>query len=120
LREEEVSSAVKKLCGDSSKVWNWNVRLLQNLDKAFGRDNVEQIMKGEKMDGIETFLKETKEEWKMKMGQRQVVNIILFSMEINENLNVVNVFIFLSLLSIYIRLCGVIFPFRQKYISCPI
>eukprot|EP00957_Ditylum_brightwellii_P209907 15363812-Ditylum_brightwellii.AAC.1 len=71
LREEEVSSAVKKLCGDSSKVWNWNVRLLQNLDKAFGRDNVEQIMKGKKMDGIETFLKETKEEWKMKMGQRQ-------------------------------------------------
>uniref|UniRef100_A0A7S2EIU0 Uncharacterized protein n=1 Tax=Ditylum brightwellii TaxID=49249 RepID=A0A7S2EIU0_9STRA len=62
LREDEVSSAVQKLKGDSSKVWNRNVRLLQNLQKTFGRQKAEKIMKGDEVDGIDQVLRDTKEE----------------------------------------------------------
>lgn len=48
LREVEVSRAVKKLDNDSSKVWKRNIRLLEEMEKEYGRDETEKIVKGEK------------------------------------------------------------------------
>lgn len=48
LREVEVSRAVKKLDNDASKVWTRNIRLLEEMEKEYGRDETEKIIKGER------------------------------------------------------------------------
>lgn len=60
LREDEVEGAVKKLDGDASIVWSRNVKLLEAMEKRWGRRGVEKAMKGEEMDGIDALLKEVK------------------------------------------------------------
>jgi hypothetical protein len=60
LREEEVANAVEKLDGDSSTVFQRNIDLLQKLDNTFGRAKIEEVMKGEKLDGLQDFLKNKK------------------------------------------------------------
>jgi hypothetical protein len=58
LRENEVSKAVDKLGGDASKVWERNVRLLENMEMKLGREGVEKAMKGETIEGMDDVLKE--------------------------------------------------------------
>ena len=60
LREVEVAGAVAKLGGDASKVWERNVKLLENMELKLGRDGVQKAMKGESVDGIEALLREMK------------------------------------------------------------
>ncbi|KAL7478269.1 hypothetical protein ACHAW6_004046 [Cyclotella cf. meneghiniana] len=60
LRENEVSTAVDKLGGDASKVWERNVRLLENMEMKLGREAVEKAMKGETIQGMDDVLKEVK------------------------------------------------------------
>jgi hypothetical protein len=60
LREVEVGGAVQKLGGDASKVWERNVRLLENMDLKLGRDGVERAMRGETVDEMDELLKEIK------------------------------------------------------------
>jgi uncharacterized protein len=48
LREIEVSRAVKKLDNDASKVWTRNIRLLEEMEKEYGRDETEKIIKGQR------------------------------------------------------------------------
>ena len=64
LREEEVSAAVKKLDGDSSKVWDRNVSLLENMEDVYGRSTTEKIMSGEKVEGLRDLLRRITEEEK--------------------------------------------------------
>lgn len=47
LREKEVSRAVSKIDYDSSKVWKRNVKLLEEMEREFGRNGTEKIIKGE-------------------------------------------------------------------------
>ena len=44
LREEEVDYAVKLLGGDSSKIWDRNVRLMKAFEERIGLENVKKIM----------------------------------------------------------------------------
>lgn len=62
LREEEVSEAVRKLDGDSSKVWERNVNLLEKMEKTYGRSTTEKIMSGEKIEGLKDLLRRVTEE----------------------------------------------------------
>jgi antitoxin component HigA of HigAB toxin-antitoxin module len=39
---------VKKLDNDASKVWTRNIRLLEEMEKEYGRDEAEKIMKGQR------------------------------------------------------------------------
>ena len=57
LREEEVSAAVEKLDGDSSKVWQRNISLLECMEEKYGRDLTEKIMIGEKAEGLKELLR---------------------------------------------------------------
>ena len=47
LREEEVGVAVDALQGDASKVWNRNVKLLEELDEKLSPEQMEQVMTGQ-------------------------------------------------------------------------
>ena len=58
LREVEVAGAVQKLGGDASKVWERNVRLLENMEENLGRDGVEKAMRGESVDGMDDLLRD--------------------------------------------------------------
>lgn len=60
LREEEVEAAVKKLNGDSSKVWQRNISLLENMEQHFGKEMTERIMAGEKVEGLREFIRNMK------------------------------------------------------------
>lgn len=60
LREVEVAGAVQKLGGDASKVWERNVRLLENMEETLGRNGVEKAMRGDPVDGMDDLLKEIK------------------------------------------------------------
>lgn len=57
LREEEVSLAVKKLDGDSSKVWERNISLLEDMEDIYGRSETEKIMSGEKVEDLKEILR---------------------------------------------------------------
>lgn len=58
LREAEVSKAVKKLDGDSSKVWNRNILFLESMQEKYGRAKVNKIMSGsEKSESLRNLLK---------------------------------------------------------------
>jgi len=61
LREEEVSTAVRKIGGDSSKIWQRNVSLLQTFEEELGREKTEMIMRGEKVECMEDILSKIKE-----------------------------------------------------------
>ncbi|KAL7474637.1 hypothetical protein ACHAW6_000603 [Cyclotella cf. meneghiniana] len=60
LRENEVSKAVGNLGGDASKVWENNVRLLENMEMKLGREAVKKAMKRETIEGMDDVLKEVK------------------------------------------------------------
>eukprot|EP00979_Chaetoceros_neogracilis_P012748 scaffold3453_cov256-Chaetoceros_neogracile.AAC.44 len=60
LREEEVSSAVNKLDGDSSKVWQRNIDLLDLMEEKYGRETTEKIMAGEKIEGLGELMRSLK------------------------------------------------------------
>ena len=60
LREVEVAGAVQKLGGDASKVWERNVKLLENMEEKLGRDGVMKAMNGEAVEGMDELLKEIK------------------------------------------------------------
>lgn len=60
LREDEVSAAVEKLGNDSSKVWGRNIKLLETIEKRFGRDGIRRAWKGEPLEGISELLNEVK------------------------------------------------------------
>jgi hypothetical protein len=60
LREEEVSSAVNKLDGDSSKVWQRNIDLLDLMEEKYGRETTEKIMAGEKVEGLGELIRSLK------------------------------------------------------------
>jgi len=60
LREEEVSFAVKKLDGDSSKVWQRNIDLLETMEDKYGRETTNRIMAGETVEGIGDILRDLK------------------------------------------------------------
>jgi len=62
LREEEVSTAVRKIGGDSSKIWKRNVSLLEAFEDELGREKTEMIMKGDKVECMEDVLKRFKEQ----------------------------------------------------------
>ena len=62
LREDEVSAAVDKLGGDSSKVYARNVELLEQMEKRFGLDGIRSAWKGEPLQGMSELLKEFKRE----------------------------------------------------------
>lgn len=57
LREEEVAIAVKKLDGDSSKVFQKNINLLNKLESKFGREDAEKVMRGEHVEGLQELLR---------------------------------------------------------------
>ena len=59
-----MSAAVKKLDGDSSKVWDRNVSLLENMEDVYGRSTTEKIMSGEKVEGLRDLLRRITEEEK--------------------------------------------------------
>jgi len=60
LREEEVEAAVKKIDGDSSKIWKRNIKFLENMEKTYGRLTTENVMAGhEKVEGIKELLEDT-------------------------------------------------------------
>jgi len=55
LREEEVSVAVDKLNGDSSKVWKRNIDLLQDLEEALGgEEELEKVVRSSSHKHTET------------------------------------------------------------------
>jgi len=58
LREDEVEGAVDKLGGDASKVWSRNIRLLEAMEKRWGKEGVETVMRGGDGDGMGALLKE--------------------------------------------------------------
>jgi len=60
LREEEVEAAVQKLNGDSSKVWQRNISLLEKMEQHFGKETTERIMAGEKVEGLREFIRNIK------------------------------------------------------------
>lgn len=60
LREEEVSTAVRKIGGDSSKIWQRNVSLLQTFEEELGREKTEMIMRGEKVECMSEILSKIK------------------------------------------------------------
>ena len=60
LREEEVSLAVAKLDGDSSKVWQRNIDLLETMEDKYGREMTNRIMSGEKVEGVGDILRNLK------------------------------------------------------------
>merc|ERR1712238_479258 len=62
LREVEVSSAVDKLGGDSGKVWQRNISLLNKFKDELGREKTERIMRGEKVDGMEEIISKIRNE----------------------------------------------------------
>ncbi|GKY98246.1 hypothetical protein MPSEU_000782300 [Mayamaea pseudoterrestris] len=47
LREDEVTLAVDRLDGDAGKVWRRNAGLIQAMEKDFGSDGLQDIMRGE-------------------------------------------------------------------------
>jgi hypothetical protein len=51
-----VSLAVKKLGGDSSKVWKRNIALLEYMEKSLGRGDTETIMKGDTQHDMQKIL----------------------------------------------------------------
>mmetsp|Transcript_6268 Transcript_6268/g.7942 ORF Transcript_6268/g.7942 Transcript_6268/m.7942 type:complete len:323 (-) Transcript_6268:110-1078(-) len=57
LREEEVAAAVRKINGDSSKVYQRNIDFLEKLEELLGRESTEKVMKGEKVEGLQEILK---------------------------------------------------------------
>lgn len=58
LREEEVAVAVNRLDGDSSKVYQRNIHLLNKMEQVLGREKAENAMKGNKIEGLHEMLKE--------------------------------------------------------------
>eukprot|EP00555_Chaetoceros_dichaeta_P003587 CAMPEP_0198250254 /NCGR_PEP_ID=MMETSP1447-20131203/1516_1 /TAXON_ID=420782 /ORGANISM="Chaetoceros dichaeta, Strain CCMP1751" /LENGTH=211 /DNA_ID=CAMNT_0043935061 /DNA_START=315 /DNA_END=950 /DNA_ORIENTATION=+ len=61
LREEEVSTAVRKIGGDSSKIWQRNVSLLETFEEELGREKTEMIMRGEQVECMREILSKIKE-----------------------------------------------------------
>jgi len=53
-----VAVAVERLGGDASKVWSRNVRLLEAMERRWGRRAVETAMKGEGGQDMSDLLKE--------------------------------------------------------------
>lgn len=60
LREHEVEAAVKKLNGDSSKVWQRNISLLEKMEQHFGMETTKKIMAGEQVEGLKEFIRNMK------------------------------------------------------------
>ena len=60
LREVEVGAAVKRLGGESSKVWSRNVALLESMEERWGRDGVERAMRGEEVDGVRELMRDVR------------------------------------------------------------
>jgi hypothetical protein len=60
LREEEVDSAVRKLDGDSSRVWQRNIDLLERMEEEYGREKTNEIMSGKENPAVAEWVKSQK------------------------------------------------------------
>ena len=55
-----MSLAVAALDGDSSKVWQRNIDLLETMEDKYGREMTNRIMSGEKVEGVGDILRNLK------------------------------------------------------------
>ena len=60
LREAEVEGAVSKLDGDSSRVWQRNIDLLEKMEEEYGREKTNEIMSGKENPAVVEWVKSQK------------------------------------------------------------